>query len=277
MRYPSPPEATVSRLLPLLYTLSSLDRFPQHLSEVVLKAVGGDKCDYTSVDRANGDFRVLVCPEPPALHRLEEARGAVMREHPAMAHFLRTSSWEARAISDFTTAAQYHRLALYGEFFQPLGVEDQLTVPLTPPNAQQAAAVSVDRSSRSFTDDDRRVLAMLQPHIVRAHHNALRYSEALQRGSQGATDGRLARLSDRQHEILSCLAAGLSNAEIAVALGISAGTVRKHVENVLSTLEVHNRTAAAVLFARATPSASGAQWTAELAGFVSPPQPSRTT
>jgi DNA-binding CsgD family transcriptional regulator len=51
-------------------------------------------------------------------------------------------------------------------------------------------------------------------------------------------------LTDREREILQLVAAGKSNAEIAEAMWISPGTVRKHLENVYEKLGVHSRTAA---------------------------------
>lgn len=53
-------------------------------------------------------------------------------------------------------------------------------------------------------------------------------------------------LTPRQQDILSLLARGLSNAQIAYELKISEGTVRIHVSNVLRTLNVTNRSQAAV-------------------------------
>ena len=52
------------------------------------------------------------------------------------------------------------------------------------------------------------------------------------------------RLTERESEILDLVAAGQTNAEIAEALWIAPGTVRKHLENVYEKLEVHSRTAA---------------------------------
>ncbi len=56
-----------------------------------------------------------------------------------------------------------------------------------------------------------------------------------------------ARLTNREAEVLQWLAAGTSNPEIAAILGIAAGTVKRHVENVLAKLGVQNRTAATAL------------------------------
>lgn len=58
----------------------------------------------------------------------------------------------------------------------------------------------------------------------------------------------IARLTSREREILDLVAKGSTNAEIAEALWVSPGTVRKHLENVFAKLGVHTRTAAAALF-----------------------------
>ena len=51
-------------------------------------------------------------------------------------------------------------------------------------------------------------------------------------------------LTEREREILDLVAAGKTNAEIAEAIWIAPGTVRKHLENIYEKLGVHSRTAA---------------------------------
>ena len=51
-------------------------------------------------------------------------------------------------------------------------------------------------------------------------------------------------LTQREHQVVSLVAEGLTNAEIAQTLWISPGTVRRHLENVFAKLGVHTRTAA---------------------------------
>ena len=60
----------------------------------------------------------------------------------------------------------------------------------------------------------------------------------------------LARLSSREREVLALVAAGLSNVGIAAELGLSEHTVKRHVANILTKLDLPTRAAAAALLAR---------------------------
>lgn len=58
---------------------------------------------------------------------------------------------------------------------------------------------------------------------------------------------RLDQLTRREREVLELLALGSSQGAVARTLGISVNTVRTHVQNMLSTLEVHSRLEAVTL------------------------------
>jgi ATP/maltotriose-dependent transcriptional regulator MalT len=53
-------------------------------------------------------------------------------------------------------------------------------------------------------------------------------------------------LTTREHEILSLMAAGMTNPQIAAQLVIGAGTVKTHALNIYRKLEVANRTQASI-------------------------------
>jgi two-component system nitrate/nitrite response regulator NarL len=57
---------------------------------------------------------------------------------------------------------------------------------------------------------------------------------------------QLAQLTQREHQILLCVARGLSNKTIARELDLAEGTVKVHIKAILRKLDLANRTQAAV-------------------------------
>lgn len=60
----------------------------------------------------------------------------------------------------------------------------------------------------------------------------------------------LSQLSEREREVLRCLASGLNNTEIAQSLFLSEGTVKNYVSAIFSKLNVTDRTQAAIFAIR---------------------------
>ncbi|MGQ9925380.1 MAG: response regulator [Chloroflexaceae bacterium] len=66
----------------------------------------------------------------------------------------------------------------------------------------------------------------------------------------GARSSPLDLLTEREREVLACIARGMSNAAIAEHLIIGERTVKTHVSNILSKLHLQDRTQAALLALR---------------------------
>lgn len=70
--------------------------------------------------------------------------------------------------------------------------------------------------------------------------------KTLEKLSQTTSDSVQKGLTERQIEIVKCIAEGLSNKQIAYKLNLKEGTVKVHVTVILKTLNVKNRTAAII-------------------------------
>jgi DNA-binding NarL/FixJ family response regulator len=133
-----------------------------------------------------------------------------------------------------------------------------LLIPWNSPDAVLAAisagfhgAVSKAQSDQEIIDATSDVLSgriYVPPWIVGAREE--RAGEQLagvssRDGSQ--VDDRVSRLTPRQKEVFLLIAEGLSNREIAQKLEISEATAKIHIAAVFRTLQVRNRTEAALL------------------------------
>lgn len=85
--------------------------------------------------------------------------------------------------------------------------------------------------------------ALLAPSVTRRLLS--RFTE--QEADHPDADTRLAGLTDRETEVLRLIAAGMSNAEIAVHLVLSEHTVKTHVRNILTKTALRDRVQAAIL------------------------------
>jgi LuxR family maltose regulon positive regulatory protein len=97
---------------------------------------------------------------------------------------------------------------------------------------------------RSFIDVGKELVPLLRQAAQEGIHPVFvgQVMEGLQADQyQPISDELLDPLSDREYEVLNLLVAGLTNPEIADQLVISVGTVKTHVHNIYSKLDVRNR------------------------------------
>jgi len=91
--------------------------------------------------------------------------------------------------------------------------------------------------------------AVVSPRITRRLLDTFAHTLAPEEGGtqSAAQRSALARLTDREREVLVAVARGLSNAEIAQELYVSEATVKSHVGRILAKLGLRDRVQAVVL------------------------------
>ena len=248
----------------------------------------------------------------------------VIEQHPVCVEHQR-GRFVALKVSDFLTRQQLRRSRLYNEWFRPQGVEHELNIPIPSPLWHTKTFLFDRAGNHDFTERDRLVLDLLQPHLARLSREARTRRllestlERLASSDETEADGvvfldaagfvefatppahRLIRdffgtelgallpvelqagldgsdvfvlrqgplkltversddllllrethpkveLTAREKEVLSWVARGKTNAEIATLLWLAPSTVRKHLENVYAKLGVNTRTAAVARF-----------------------------
>ena len=277
------------------------DCMPKHLYEIA--RTGDEEEDYIE------ESCVLYLNTPIRRHR-------------------RQGNFGALKLSDFQTRGELHRTRYYEVVLRPYGYEHELEVDIPSPPSHWKT-FSFDRTERAFSERDRLLLDLLQPHLARLWQAArtrrelaaalvgLDHAEAHESrgvillGARGeveyaseparrllqefAPDAALVEwlelgdrkpfvhllgdrrlivervgdallleetrpdlgLTSREHEVLTWVASGKTNTEIARVLWLAPSTVGKHLEHIYRKLGVKTRTAAV---ARHQAVRGGRQW-----------------
>jgi len=92
-----------------------------------------------------------------------------------------------------------------------------------------------DRRRENFSEDDLRMLDMIQPAFISA------LARARSQSTSKPSPSLIIKLSPREHEAAQLVAQGLSDKEIARRLNISATTVRTHLEHAFKKTGASNR------------------------------------
>jgi DNA-binding CsgD family transcriptional regulator len=169
----------------------------------------------------------------------QELEKAYWDQHSACACSYPERTGDLRSIikiADFYSVRQWHGTGMYADYYRPLGLENDLmlTLPAGPAAGpwRTVRLLFVRGPGPDFSERDRDLLTVLRPHL---HHA---YLDAERRRHPAP------RLTARQRDLMSLVAAGHTNTQIARRLGLSEGTVRTHLTNIYGRLQVSSRTAA---------------------------------
>lgn len=195
----------------------------------------------------------------PEFRLLRDAFFAVSAErHPHSAYYRRTGDGSARRLSEVISMSALRRTKFFNEISRENRLVRQLTIYAPAPPAH-TVMVALCRVAPDFSEQECSLFELLRPHIASAwrlawerERNQVEIRRLLARRlpRMEAAEIRVAiarhlALTPREAEVLSWVAQGKTNSEIAIILGLAAGTVKFYVERILAKLGCETRTAAA--------------------------------
>lgn len=211
-RIPDRDLVAVQRSIAELYELGGVETFQARVIRALAPVVPGDMTVYAEIDLRSRQMSWNAEAEA-ALGGAEARRtyAAHISDLPMLGSY-RRGRGPAAKISDTLTRREFHRTAIYNEFYRRVGLEHHIAKGLPGPEGV-VTALAILRPRRDFTERDRLVLNLLGPHLNQAYENATAATRMgaevalLRRGfdaiDQGivvlADDGRVTAMSERAH------------------------------------------------------------------------------
>jgi DNA-binding CsgD family transcriptional regulator len=243
------PLRTVEKATMLVSRLVDLDEpagFTAALLPGLADLVGCDIATHTEFEPGPApDFRYRDHPAGSITKDVLDAFIRNFSRHPLATYYQRTGDGRALRMSDFLSAAEFHRGDLYHECYRPRPTEHVLAIHLPTPN-RSVSAFTLNRARGEFTDTERDLLDLLRRPLAVAQ-SRMRVRHAAARALVITSPGWAGVLTEREFEVLEQVALGHTSVAIGRMINCSARTVSKHLEHIYRKLGVTNRAAAVAL------------------------------
>lgn len=229
---------------------------PEKLASMIVHEAGNlipsHSCGWVEIHADTGfSHGCMNVPVDPSVVAREMAH--VIYEHPVFQAFAQTRDGGARAISDCLNRRRFQSLDVYFNFLKKYRTEDQLIIAESYEHTRMLV-LTLNRDTWGFNPREKAILNSLRVPLFQTHRRLRQLSELVlareglplhqQVRPELVAALRKKGLCRREAEVAAIVAEGGSNGEIAAALGICEGTVRKHVNRLFLKLGVHNRSAA---------------------------------
>lgn len=241
------PDRNLLQALKAISAERTLEGFGRTVARELYALIRGVSTSYNEVNPQAPKAMAFIHPEPDDhwWTTYTPPFEAHMYQHPVLRHFAVTGSFGPTTWAEVDPTGAFFGTELYEQFYRPIGIHSQVVVQV-PAAHGVVIGVAVNRDGTGFAADELALLAELREHLANLHRLVVLADRV-------RLSIELLGLSPRQAEVAMLLQEGLTNAQIARRLGISEGTVRKHIEAVFTTLGVSSRAAAVAELLTATP------------------------
>jgi hypothetical protein len=148
-----------------LYQADSVLSAFEAAMEVGAALVPANLVSISVVDLQTGNLAALLDRAVPIYAEIAPGWERNAGQHPLVQHAATTGDLGVHAISELTPLKQFHRTALYREFFAHVGAIDQASIPIHV-SGTTAMALALNFPSKAV-ERDLALLRALQPHLSR--------------------------------------------------------------------------------------------------------------
>jgi DNA-binding CsgD family transcriptional regulator len=189
--------AAIDTLLRRADDAPDLEAFGRRVVEGLAELYPAISISYNEINpEAQRAFAVILPePDPEWWAYYQPIFEAHLHEHPYLLDLLAGGDPTAKTWSDLTDVRRFRATELYRRFYEPLGIETQLSMHLPAPDGL-VVAVAVNRGREGFDHRDRLVLDALRPHLTRSYRIALLQTERKQLSSVLSGTGWVVVLAD---------------------------------------------------------------------------------
>lgn len=243
--------AVVIEALTRVSAAADLADFAARVCDELLMLLPGVSTSYNEIDHARSRVYATIRPDPGPewFERYQAFFDEHLDENPLVREMAAAGDLPPQDWLDVDPDRAFETTPLFLGFYVPNGIRSQLVFTM-PSDPGLWVALAVNRDGAGFDARERELIELIRPLLGNAYRLVRRLTGidllspvpgSAQRRSVDPSHLALLGLTSRQAEVAALAAAGATNQQIASALGISPGTVRKHLEGVYRSLGVTSR------------------------------------
>jgi len=161
----------ILRFLEGVYAVGDADAFAAYVTRELSTVVRCDLASYNELNHRRRRIQWVLHGADQLVPDAQQIFADRLHENPVVMHNYGRRESPPVKTTDFISQREFRQRGIYTEFYGPMRL-DHVMVAKLPSEPWLSVAVATLRSGADFTERERRVLAVLQPHLIQAYRNA---------------------------------------------------------------------------------------------------------
>jgi DNA-binding CsgD family transcriptional regulator len=161
----------ILRFLEGVYAVGDADGFAAYVTRELSSVVRCDLASYNELNHRRRRIQWVLHGADRLVPDAQQIFADRVHENPVVVHNYSRRESPPVKTTDFISQREFRQRGIYTDFYGPMRL-DHVMVAKLPSEPWLSVAVATLRSDGDFTERERRVLAVLQPHLIQAYRNA---------------------------------------------------------------------------------------------------------